>query len=298
MTVKQALRQPFGYYMENIFSKYLESLNIPHVAHILNHLDEMPEEWKIIEKLSGQFFHNLFTRPAWQSLYCEDHDWPSYIPKDYNIDVTDDAGICDSESYGHYVILQPFIESLRTKHSGFDAGHMELELLQKIAFTKNWPLYEAYEAYYIQQFVRSNTFELIYFPQNEKPIIAEIKSKWQLDGSKEDYRMYFEQGQIDKFIDLSDCQDIDLRIIRIVALPETRYIEIPFDEIELKDGKYQMIPSKYRDTDSWKIISKQITGFSNVHELVSQMHKKWPNNDNISKHINDNVIYKHQVVLF
>jgi len=148
----------------------------------------------------------------------------------------------DQPAYSHNVAINPN----GLKDDVERLGHK----LQDIDCLKEYYLRCNDNTTFLSILMRSNRIELLRF-KDGKPIISEVKSAFEAG----DYRIEITTLQLEVLSSIRN-HDIDVSLIYCIALPNPRFIEIPFSSIEndLIDGYlaskkcYRMrIPQEYRN---------------------------------------------------
>ena len=118
--------------------------------------------------------------------------------------------------------------------------------------------------------VYSNRLELLRI-QNHRIIVSEVKSQY---GPKVDYRIEFEKGQLFKMINLTNL-GMRTSLIYCIALPEPKFVEIPFIKLYDKFMNYSDFNGKEFTTDDWADLRIRIPleyrkdeKFERIHESL------------------------------
>lgn len=140
----------------------------------------------------------------------------------------------------------------------------------------------------VSNIVGSNNVEFLRI-QNHKLIVSEIKSQY---GPKVDYRIEFEEGQLEKLLKLTN-NGIDATLLYCIALPEPRFVEIAVRELYKEFMKFKdfngeefitnnwsnlriRIPRKYREEEKFKKIDKSLYHFHDEVSLYNAILNAFP----------------------
>lgn len=139
----------------------------------------------------------------------------------------------------------------------------------------------------ISRLVGSNTFELIRI-ENNKVIVSEIKSQY---GPNPDYRIEIESPQLTILIKLTNV-GVLTSLIYCIALPEAKFLEIPFvrlydifnrysdfDGKEFKEKGYIRIrvPREYRKFTSFESMNRSLYNYNDEKTLFHSVLAQYPN---------------------
>ncbi len=146
--------------------------------------------------------------------------------------------------------------------------------------------------YEISRLVGSNKIEFIRI-ENNKLIVSEIKSQY---GPNPDFRIEFEYPQVKTFTKLTNG-GIHTSIIYCIALPEPRFVEIPFSLLYEKFNEYNdfngqeftgidksririRIPMEYRKESNFIKIDKSLYKYVDLPSLLNSILNEFPNKFN------------------
>ena len=135
--------------------------------------------------------------------------------------------------------------------------------------------------------ISSNMLELLRI-EDHWLIVSEIKSQY---GPKVDYRIEFEGSQLSRLLDLTNM-GIETSLIYCIALPEPRFVEIPFIKLYNKFEDYGFngmsfddddfgglrirIPMEYREDKNFERIHESLYSFKDEQSLYKSILEEFP----------------------
>ena len=140
----------------------------------------------------------------------------------------------------------------------------------------------------VSNMISSNTLELLRI-EDHWLIVSEVKSQY---GPKVDYRIEFERSQLSRLLDLTNM-GIETSLIYCIALPEPRFVEIPFVKLYPKFEDYGefngmsfddddfgdlriRIPIGYRADENFERIHESLYSFKDEQSLYRSTLEEFP----------------------
>ena len=122
----------------------------------------------------------------------------------------------------------------------------------------------------VSNLISSNVFEILRI-EKHRLIVSEVKSQY---GPKVDYRIEFEKSQLNRLLSLTNM-GIETSLIYCIALPEPKFVEIPFIKLYYKFMNYSDFDGKKFTTEDWANLRIRIPleyrneeKFERIHESL------------------------------
>ncbi len=253
-TVKQTIRQPFGYLIEDLLRDFFHFHGIFCIGKTTPNIYEIQElkNTHVVSLLLK--FYDLITK-------------------------IDDVKLKDALGFN----LPEQIEKLRK-----DSYNVEYNSDSRKKINKD---YSIGKSDYIKLrktfgFVYSNKIELLRIEQN-KLIISEVKSQF---GPHPDYKIELESDQLDIFTKLTNV-GINASLLYCIAFPKPRFVEIPFKQLYEKfedfadwngkefteRGRIRIrIPLEYRNIDIYREIDEELYHFYDEKSIIKEILDRYP----------------------
>jgi hypothetical protein len=253
-TIKQMIRQPFGYLIEDLLREYFhfhDTFCISKTRHFIN------------EMLDIKNTHAL-------NLLLEFYDLIIKI---------DDDKFKDALGLN----LPEQIEKLINKRYG---AEYDSESWKKFNKDHSIDKRDYIKLRKISEFIERNKIELLRIEQNEV-IVSEVKSQF---GPRPDYKIELESDQLDIFTKLTN-EGINASLLYCIAFPKPRFVEIPFKQLYKKFEKFIdwngkeftdrgrvriRIPLEYRNIDMFREIDKNLYHFHDVNSIIKEILDRHP----------------------